>query len=79
MTEHEKAREWRERRNLTLDHLAGLSGYSVSALSWFERGLTPQRPKKNKDRKIKWYVWQRYKLAMAAVEQELKTGEKFEW
>ena len=80
MMEHEKVKAWRERHKLSLAALADLSGYSESALSWFERGLTPTRPgKKPKNREITWFVWHRYKMVMAAVEQELNTGRKFEW
>ena len=32
-----------------------------------------------KDRKIRPWVWHRYKLACAAVDHQLKTGKAFEW
>lgn len=87
MSEANKAKAWRERHGLTLQKLSELSGYSPAALLWFERGLTPARTAKHvagkatseKERAIKWWVWQRYKLVMAAIDHQLKTGEKFEW
>jgi transcriptional regulator with XRE-family HTH domain len=81
--EHEKARAWREARNLTVERLAELSGYSTVSIYWFERGLTP--PMRNakgghaRDRAHKPWVFLRYKLACGAVDRMLKTGKSFDW
>jgi hypothetical protein len=77
MTEHDKARRWRERNSLSMQQLAKLTGYSVSAICWFERGQTPDRPKQSgrKGREIDPRVWIRYKRACHSV----ATREKFEW
>ena len=83
MTEHQKAKAWRESRNLTPERLAELTGYSTVTLYWMERGCTP--PLRNaksgrpKDRKIRPWVWQRYKMACAAVDHQLRTGKGFDW
>jgi len=70
--EHIKAKKWRLARGLTLDELAHLSGYSKSALSWFERGLSssgkgPVDP----------YAWHRYRRICAAI--EFDRNETFQW
>lgn len=85
--EYVKARQWREKLELTPKRLAELSGYSVPSIFWFERGLTPPRTRKHvagkakepRERQIKWYVFARYKLCCAAVEHQLKIGKKFDW
>jgi hypothetical protein len=86
VTEPEKARAWRLRprpgypQGLTWDQLSELSGYGRSTLYWQERGQTPPgRGKSARNRKIDPFVWQRFKLVMAAVDQQLRTGEKFNW
>lgn len=81
MLEHDKARRWREGLGLTLAQLAELTGYSVSAISWFERGLTPtrayagQRPAKRGSREIDPKVWLRFKRTCHSV----STKAKFNW
>lgn len=83
MNEYQKAKAWRERLGLTDKQLADLTGYSAKSIYWFERGLTP--PARNakggneNDRQIKEWVLQRYRMACAGVEHELKTGHKFNW
>ena len=44
MKPHERARAWRERRKLTREQLAELSGYTLSMIYKFEAGF--QRPKR---------------------------------
>jgi predicted transcriptional regulator len=78
MTEHAKARRWRERLGLSMAELARLTGYSPAAICWFEQGITPPRTFKNAKRKgraIHPQVWLRYKRACHSV----STREKFEW
>ena len=77
-TEHDKARLWREAKELTLEQLSQLTGYSVSAIYWFERGVTPPSRKAPGDRAIADWVWQRYRAACAGVDAEL-AGRKFKW
>lgn len=79
MTEHEKARRWRANHQLTPEKLAELTGYSVSAIYWFERGETPpSRHVSATKGKITPWVWQRYKRACEGVDAEL-SGRKFKW
>jgi transcriptional regulator with XRE-family HTH domain len=85
MTEHQKARAWREAHNLSMAELSKLSGYGVASIYWFEAGTTPPRTRKHMaganlaKRKINAFCWMRYKLVCFAVEQQLRTGKKFEW
>jgi transcriptional regulator with XRE-family HTH domain len=77
MTEHEKARAWREARGLSLAQLAELTGYSPITLRWFEKGLRP--PNRGRDRTLAPWVWQRYRMACAGVEKQLRSGKEFQW
>lgn len=77
MTEHEKAKRWRERHGLSLAQLADLTGYSELSIRWFEKGLRP--PNRGKDRTIDAYVWQRYKTACAGVTAQIHSKRKFDW
>ena len=83
MTEHEKAKAWREKAGLTLAQLAELTGYSPVTLRWFEKGMTPpQRLAKSglsQDRTIAEWVWRRYRMACAGVDRLLRTGKEFNW
>lgn len=78
-----KARRWREARGLSLDQLAGLTGYSVLSIRWMEKGVTPplRRAKGGNphDRSIAPWVFQRYRMACAGVDRQLKTGKPFAW
>lgn len=83
-TEHQKAKEWRKQRGLTLDELANLTGYASITIYWMERGQTPPRtytdgkaPQRSSH--IKAWIWRRYKLACAGVEAQLHQGEVFDW
>ena len=81
--EHHKAKSWRESHQLSVDQLSQLTGYSDKSIYWFERGETP--PQRNAkggnadDRRIKDWVWQRYKMACAGVQAGLKSGQGFDW
>jgi transcriptional regulator with XRE-family HTH domain len=72
---HEKAKAWRERRKLSLDDLSELTGYSVIAIRKFEAG---SRNVKKGEAHSEW-VMQRYRIACAGAEAQLKTGRTFEW
>jgi transcriptional regulator with XRE-family HTH domain len=82
LPEHQKAKAWRLARGLTLDELAHLSGYSKSALSWFERGLSPSGKGP-----VEQYAWQRYKRIAHSIhmdyageiEKSNLTFDTFEW
>lgn len=76
MTEHDRARRWRENLGFTLEDLAERTGYSRSAISCLERGYT-QRPDGKSGKTSPW-VWLRYKLCCAAVAAEIK-GKRFDW
>ena len=78
MTEHAKARQWREREVGTRERLAELTGYSVESIYWYERGINPPRGKKRRQDPIADWVWQRYKLTCAGVTAE-RSGQKFRW
>lgn len=83
MTEHDKARAWRESHNLDRDQLAELTGYSQLSIYWFERGCTPPRASQIKNdrpvhQSIPPWIWQRYKRACEGVQRQLE-GRKFKW
>lgn len=82
-TEHEKARAWRERHDLSREQLAQLTGYSYEAVVLFEKGLTPVRKwkgtRKTEQREIKPEVWQRWKRVCAGVEAMLRERKHFNW
>lgn len=77
MSEHLKARAWRERHGLTFEQLAELTGYGSRAIRWMEQGLSS--PIKGKSRKVAPWVWQRYRMCCAGVEAQLRSGKKFSW
>lgn len=70
MTEHEKARKWRESLGLTQQKLGEMLGYSIEAIYWFERGVTPDRGKS--ERRIKPWIWRRYHLACRGLAAEME-------
>lgn len=72
---HERARAWREKLSLTLDQLSELTGYSVPAIRKFEAGA---RNKTRGDQHSEW-TWQRYRMACAAVDAQIRTGRTFSW
>jgi hypothetical protein len=85
MSEHERAKAWREHHQLSQTQLGELVGYSQSAITWFEAGLTPPRTyhgKKSperKGRKIHPTVWLRYKAACAGIDAWLRDKRRFDW
>jgi hypothetical protein len=84
MTEHNQAKQWRERLGLTRKQLADMTGYSYESVLLFEKGKAPSRtwstkPTRMKERPIDAYVWKRFKRCCQAVDAEMKTGEKFGW
>lgn len=80
MTEYTKAKAWRESLRLSIQELAEHTGYSPEAIRWFERGITPTHGKGNdKDRRIKEWVWKRYKIACCGVAWQRRTKKEFNW
>lgn len=85
MTEHQKAKAWRERHDLSPAELSPLIGYSVSSIYWLEEGKTPPRTYKGKrsperkGRAIHPTVWLRYKAACAGIDAWLKDKRRFDW
>ena len=73
MKPHAAAKAWREKRGLDLDQLSELTGYSVSALRQLEAG------KRFGGASHSEWVWQRYRMACAGAEAQLKSGRRFEW
>ena len=75
--EHIRAREWRLSHDLTMADLADLTGWSISSISWMERG---QSPRAGQVRKVDPYAWQRYKLCCSAADVQLRKGSNgFDW
>lgn len=76
MKSNERAKAWRLARGLSHDDLAQLTGYSKIAIYKFEQGY-------RQDGKEHWqhseWVWQRYRMACAGAEAQLRTGKVFEW
>lgn len=75
MKQHESAKAWRLRRNLSLEELSELTGYSVVAIRKFEAGA---RHVRNNEQHSEW-VWQRYRMACSGAERQLKSGREFVW
>ena len=75
MKPHERSKAWRERRKLTLEQLSDITGYSVIAIRKLEAGM---RNRKAREGHSEW-VLQRYQMACAGAEAQLKSGRKFEW
>lgn len=73
MKPHEKAKRWREKLNLKVQDLADMTGYSIEAVYQYERGARAD------GKKLSDWSWQRYRMACAAAEQQIKTGRAFEW
>jgi predicted transcriptional regulator len=71
--EGEAARSWREKVSLTVHELADATGYSYEAIYQYERG------RRWDGSKLGEYAWQRYTMACAGVEAQMKSGRKFSW
>jgi DNA-binding XRE family transcriptional regulator len=78
MSEHIRAKAWRKRRNLSVQDLAKLTGYSAETIWAYERGcMTPGE--KLPSRPIPEVVWKRFKSCCAGIDAELKHNFKFRW
>lgn len=63
--EHQRAKQWRLDRGLSRQELADLSGYSVPAISCFERGINPRGGA------IDPYAWLRFKRICHSIAVDL--------
>lgn len=79
MSEYEQAKTWREKHKLTQAALGEAIGYARETIYWFERGVTPQGRTSRKPGKIKPWVWQRYKMACAGYDAQLRGKKEFGW
>ena len=83
MTEHEALVAWLDKNGLSLTELSERTGYAYQTVWWFTQGKTP--PKRNadeKDRRIKDWVWLRFKRACGDVDATLNgrnKGDEFAW
>lgn len=78
MIEHDKAKAWREKRELSVARLAELTGYTVRSIYWLELGLSPPNASRAKPAKVAPWIWQRYKMMCAGVDAQLN-GTEFDW
>ena len=79
MTEHERARAWMDSRKISADRLAELAGYGRRSVYWMLRGQSPPNATRSKPVPVADWVWQRFKMACAGVEAQLKSKKEFDW
>ena len=79
LPEHERAKQWRKKHGWTLDQLSELTGWSVSALIWFERGQSPPKAGTKTPQKLNRYSWERFKRTCHSVSVENRTKKQFDW
>ncbi len=70
--EFAKAKKWRLAKGWSLDDLADRTGYSRSAIVWFERGAT------HRGTPIDAFSWYRYRRICQAIEAGLD-NDQFKW
>lgn len=75
MKVHEKAKAWRLKRDLSREQLSELTGYSVIAIAKLESGFRNQKAREGHSE----WVLERYRMACAGAEAQLRSGRKFEW
>ena len=73
MKAHERAKAWRIRHKLSLQELSDLTGYSVPAIYKFEAGERTAGESHSE------WTLQRYKMACAGAERQIKGGKGFDW
>ncbi len=83
MSDHIKARKWREKVGLSRDELAEMAGYSRESVYLFEKGFIYDRrgmteKGKVRTKEIDRKAWHRYRMACAGVSATL-SGLKFNW
>ena len=81
-TEIALARHWRvNKRELTMEELAALTGYSLSSIMWMERGQSPPRVGSTRPRPVNPHAWQRYKKLCELADWRLRVpnAEEFSW
>jgi len=79
MTEYERARAWMNKRNLSADQLAELTGYGRRSVYWMLLGQSPPNATRRKPAKVAPWVFQRFRMACAGVEAQLNSGKNFDW
>lgn len=75
--EIERAQKWRDKSGLTMEQLAGLTGYSPSAICRFELGTVPTSQTMG-EHPVTAKAWRRYKLICLAVDMLAKAEKKVE-
>lgn len=79
--EIERAKSWRQTRDITMTDLARLSGYSVSGICRFEQGTVPASQTMG-EHPVTPQAWKRYKMICLAVDMLTRAGksvEDWEW
>lgn len=72
--EYERAKFWRTNvARMTVAELAEATGYTIEAVYLMERGMA------STGRKVKPWVWKRYKMACAGVDAALRETRVFNW
>ena len=79
MTEHERARAWMDSRKISVDQLAEMTGYGKRSIYWMLRGQSPPNATRAKPAPVADWVWQRFEMACAGADAQLKTGRLFKW
>lgn len=81
MTEYDRAKNWRLARQLTLEDLAKLTGYSTGAISCFERGTRNPAPGEFSRKPLNPSVFARYKIVCEAIEARMRNPQRkqFDW
>ena len=70
-TEHDAAKQWRLNHGWSVEKLSALSGYSHSAIIWFERGRGPT------NKPIDPFAFWRYKRICHSI--EVDSDLNFTW
>ena len=78
MTEHEQAKAWMEKRELSVERLSKLTGYGHRSIYWMLRGMAPPNAVRPA-RPISEAVWQRFKIACAGVDAQIRAKNRFDW
>ena len=79
MNDFQKAKAWREKRGLSVQQLAEMTGYGSRAIYWLELGLSPPNAHRKKPAPVAPWIWQRYRMMCSGAEAQLKTGKEFNW
>jgi hypothetical protein len=75
--ELQRAQDWRNARNLTMQQLAELTGYSASNICRFEGGVIPAS-QTQPEHPVTPKAFRRYKMICLAVDMLFRAGKKVE-